>query len=57
MKKKFTKNPLSVRKTEEMEQMIEYLENKLQLSPTSIIRLALAKLYNQERSKEGGNYE
>lgn len=34
-----------------MEKMLEYLENKLLLSPTSIMRVGLARLYEQETNE------
>lgn len=52
MTNKFSKTPLSVRKTEQMEKMLKYLEVKLQLNPTAIMRLGLATLYRQEKNKE-----
>lgn len=40
-----------------MGKMLEYLEVKLLLNPTAIMRLGLATLYKQEKAKEGVNYE
>ena len=51
------KTQISVKKTDEMEKMLEYLEVKLLLNPTAIMRLGLATLYEQERAKEGVNNE
>lgn len=51
------KTQISVKKTDEMEKMLEYLEVKLLLNPTAIMRLGLATLYKQEKAKEGVNYE
>ena len=45
------KNPLTVRKTEEMEEMLDFLQKKLLLSPTSIMRVGLARLYENEVNK------
>ena len=42
------KNPLTVRKTEEMEEMLDFLQKKLLLTPTSIMRIGLARLYESE---------
>ena len=55
--KKNSKTQISVKKTDEMEKMLEYLEVKLLLNPTAIMRLGLATLYKQEKAKEGVNYE
>lgn len=52
MKNKYSKNPLSVRTTTEMDKMLKYLEGKLLLNPTAIMRLGLATLYRQEKNKE-----
>ena len=57
MKNKYSKNSLSVRTTTEMDKMLKYLEGKLLLNPTAIMRLGLATLYRQEKSKEGVNNE
>lgn len=45
------KNPLTVRKTEEMEEMLDFLQKKLLLTPTSIMRIGLARLYESEINK------
>lgn len=57
MKNKYSKNSLSVRTTTEMDKMLKYLEGKLLLNPSAIMRLGLATLYRQEKSKEGVNNE
>lgn len=44
-------------KMDNMGKMLEYLEVKLLLNPTAIMRLGLATLYKQEKAKEGVNYE
>lgn len=47
-----TKN-ISIKRTSDLEKTIDYLSDKLLLNTTSIIRLALATLYEQEIKKEG----
>lgn len=49
--KKYNNNPITIRKTEEMEEMIDFLQKKLLLSPTSIMRVGLARLYEYEVNK------
>lgn len=48
--KKFN-NPITIRKSEEMEEMIDFLQKKLLLTPTSIMRMGLARLYEHEMDK------
>lgn len=48
MTKKFNNKPITIRKTEEMEEMLDFLQKKLLLSPTSIMRVGLARLYEYE---------
>ena len=45
MKNKYTKKSLSVRTTTEMDKMLKYLEGKLLLNPTAIMRLGLSSLH------------
>lgn len=56
-----TKYPktFSIRVTEEMQNMLTYLEQKKLLNQTSTIRLAVSELYRNEKLKErqGDNYE
>lgn len=49
-KVKFKKS-ISIRCDEKMEQMIDELEEKLLLNTTSVMRLALVTLYEQQKSK------
>ena len=44
-------NPITIRKSDEMEEMIDFLQKKLLLTPTSIMRIGLARLYEQEINK------
>ncbi|WP_295594316.1 hypothetical protein [uncultured Methanobrevibacter sp.] len=54
MGKKFIDNPITVKRTEDMDLMIKYLEDKLLLNPTAIMRYCLARVYEEEIKKEGG---
>lgn len=49
--KKYNNNPITIRKTEEMEEMLDFLQKKLLLTPTSIMRIGLARLYENEINK------
>lgn len=53
----YSNTPITVKRTNEMNMMLSYLENKLLLNPTAIMRLGLATLYEQEKSKEGVTHE
>ena len=48
---KHNNNPITIRKTEEMEEMLDFLQKKLFLTPTSIMRIGLARLYEYEVNK------
>lgn len=43
---------LTIRTSDEMEDMIKYIESKTLLNKTAIIRYALAELYKAEKMKE-----
>lgn len=45
------KKSISIRTDEKMSKMLEELENKLLLNTTSVMRLALVTLYEQQTSK------
>lgn len=47
------KKSISIRTDERMEDMLEELEEKLLLNATSVMRLALATLYEQQFENEG----
>ena len=47
-------NTFSVRVTEEMQEMLTYLQQRKLLNQTATIRLAIAELYNTEKLKEKG---
>lgn len=51
MANKYKNNPITIRKTEEMEEMLDFLQKKLLLTPTSIMRVGLARLYEYEFNK------
>ena len=44
-------NPITIRKTKEMDEMLDYWQKKLLLTPTSIMRIGLARLYEYEVNK------
>ena len=50
--KKEQYNTFTVRLDETMKEMVAYLQEKKLLNKTSIIRLAIAELYNAEKAKE-----
>ena len=50
--KKEQYNTFTVRLDETMQDMVTYLQEKKLLNKTSIIRLAIAELYNAEKAKE-----
>ncbi len=47
-KKLYHKKSISIRTDEKMSKMLEVLENSLLLNTTSVMRLALVTLYNQQ---------
>jgi hypothetical protein len=51
MTNKKNNNPITIRKTGEMEEMLDFLQKKLLLTPTSIMRIGLARLYEHEIEK------
>lgn len=50
--KKEELNTFTIRMDRNMQEMVAYLQEKKLLNKTSIIRLAVAELYNAEQSKE-----
>ena len=50
--KNYSKTPITVKKTDEMEDMIRYLERKLLLNPTAVMRYCLARVYDEEIKDE-----
>lgn len=53
----YSNTPITVKRTNEMNMMLNYLESKLLLNPTAIMRLGLATLYEKEIRKEGDYHE
>lgn len=56
-KKNYTKTPITVKRTDEMDEMLTYLENKWLLNPTAVMRHCLARAYEEEIKKEGDKYD
>lgn len=54
MSDKYSSTPITVRRTDEMDKMIEYLQGKWLLNPTAVMRHALAVAYDLEIKKEQG---
>ena len=50
--KKYSTTPITIKKPPEMDFMIEYLEDKLLLNPTAIMRYCLARVYEEEMKKD-----
>ena len=48
----YSKTPITVKKTKEMDHMLRYLEDKLLLNPTAVMRYCLARVYEEERKKD-----
>ena len=53
--KNYSKTPISIKKTKEMENMLEYLSAKWLLNTTSVMRHALAIAYEIEIKKDNGD--
>lgn len=53
-----TKNgySFSIRVTDEMQDMLEYLQERKLLNRTSIIRTAISEEYKREKTKEKGEF-
>lgn len=49
------KQSISIRTDEKMSKMLKELEEKLLLNTTSVMRLALATLYEQEKTSSKGD--
>ena len=49
-------NTFSIRVTEEMEDMLSYLQTRRLLNKTAVIRTAVAEEYRREKLKEQGEY-
>ena len=48
-------NVFTIRMNAEMQEMVEYLKNKKLINKSSVIRLAIAELYEKEKKKEVKN--
>ena len=55
MANKFSSTPITVKITDEMDKMIDYLQSKWLLNPTAVMRHALAVAYEIEIKKEQGD--
>ena len=55
MANKFSSTPITVKRTDEMDKMIDYLQCKWLLNPTAVMRHALAVAYEIEIKKEQGD--
>ena len=49
-------NTFSIRVTEEMEDMLSYLQKRKFLNKTAVIRTAIKEEYRREKLKEKGEY-
>lgn len=49
-------NTFSIRVTEEMQDMLSYLQTRKLLNKTAVIRTAVAEEYRREKLKEQGEY-
>lgn len=54
-KRVYKSSPINVKRTEDMDKMINYLENKWLLNPTAVMRHALAVAYELEIKKDQGD--
>lgn len=50
-KNKYSATPITVKTTDEMDEKIKYLEKKLLLNPTAVMRYCLARVYEEEINK------
>ena len=48
----FSSTPITVKRTDEMDKMIDYLQSKWLLNPTAVMRHALAIAYEIEVKKD-----
>lgn len=53
-KKNYSRTPVTVKRTDEMDEMLTYLENKWLLNPTAVMRHCLARAYEEEKKKDQG---
>ena len=51
----YSKTPITVKRTQEMDHMLKYLEDKLLLNPAAVMRYCLARVYEEERKKDNGD--
>lgn len=51
-KKSYSKTPITVKRTHEMDAMLFYLEDKLLLNSSAVMRYCLARVYEEEKKKE-----
>ena len=49
-------NTFSIRVTEEMQDMLSYLQTRKLLNKTAVIRTSVAEEYRREKLKEQGEY-
>ena len=49
-------NTFSIRVTEEMQDMLSYLQERNLLNKTAVIRTAIAEEYKREKIREKGEY-
>lgn len=49
-------NTFSIRVTEEMQDMLSYLQERKLLNKTAVIRTSVAEEYRREKLKEQGEY-
>ena len=49
-------NTFSIRVTEEMQDMLSYLQERKLLNKTAVIRTAVAEEYRREKLREQGEY-
>ena len=52
---KVIKPPLSIKRTDQMDVMLDYLSEKWLLNPTAVMRHALAIAYGLEKKKDKGD--
>lgn len=50
-------NTFSIRVTEEMQDMLSYLQERKLLNKTAVIRTAVAEEYKREKIREKGEYQ
>ncbi len=54
-RKEYSSSSITVKKVGEMEQMLDYLENKFLLNTASVVRYCISQVYYDEIKKEGEN--